>query len=758
MRKSLIVVFLFILFLSGISFLSPPQPTPVAAQASSCTATSGTGGNVNLRGGPGTNYAVAGQLTPTTQDVITGQIQGADGFKWWRVFSGGWVRSDVASTSGDCSSVPVVNPPPVYCGGRTELADRPTLSGAVERYKTDRFTIHYTLEGDDAATPEFVAEVAAAMEKSWQTQIEEMGWPVPPGDCSEGGDELFDIYLQDVEERLLGYAQPEFQVGDNLNTPEVEIYAAYSHLVLDNDYSASAEPLATMRATAAHEFFHNVQFSYDLAETFKGPDESSAVWMEIQTYPEHDASTFYVSEVMTYPDLCFGFISEERSNRIYGEWLFIDSVVQDFDAESLLKLWRIRAEQEGIETFYNGLQEIGTTAREAVLRMAIRNLLFGYERAPYFNATIYTENWIEGPGDYAPRRDGAQQLSVDYVRILTPALYTFSIDQPNFALYGVGIDRNASQARIFELGQSGAFDSSAFDESYIIVYNTAEHQDPTACTYSNWTLSVTAGGTAVSPLDEVWDASRYRPTSLVQGTASYTGTFGSNDYIAYNVLRLRAGDTLYVTAEALTDGFDPYLRLFDEESFYTGTGDNLLAENDDADGLNSALEYPVSADGVYILVVGNFGALGDYRLNMSVNAPVGAAPPTEPTTTTDTGVIEVVDIARSTDKLMSYGPYDLNAGDTIYVFAAPVAPNSQLDPRLAFDFDVNSPFYDPNAPFLIEDDDSGGGLNSYFTYTVTETAAYQVWVGFFAGVDEQFRLIIAINQPEAFTEATGITP
>lgn len=65
---------------------------------------------VNLRSGPGTEFDLAGSLTGGQTAIIVGQATGSDGFTWWKLESGNWVRSDVITAGGNCADVPVVEP------------------------------------------------------------------------------------------------------------------------------------------------------------------------------------------------------------------------------------------------------------------------------------------------------------------------------------------------------------------------------------------------------------------------------------------------------------------------------------------------------------------------------------------------------------------------------------------------------------------------------------------------------------------------
>ncbi|MBZ0293212.1 MAG: hypothetical protein K8L99_11660 [Anaerolineae bacterium] len=74
-----------------------------------CSVTS-LSGNVNLRTGPGTNYDIAGTLAGQAM-TVAGQAQGSDGFIWWNLDDGSWVRSDIAAEEGACDSVATVAAP-----------------------------------------------------------------------------------------------------------------------------------------------------------------------------------------------------------------------------------------------------------------------------------------------------------------------------------------------------------------------------------------------------------------------------------------------------------------------------------------------------------------------------------------------------------------------------------------------------------------------------------------------------------------------
>ncbi len=66
--------------------------------------------NVNFRVSPSTNAEVLGMFMGGTSLAATGQTPGVDGYVWWQLENGAWVRSDVVGEVGNCSAVPILTP------------------------------------------------------------------------------------------------------------------------------------------------------------------------------------------------------------------------------------------------------------------------------------------------------------------------------------------------------------------------------------------------------------------------------------------------------------------------------------------------------------------------------------------------------------------------------------------------------------------------------------------------------------------------
>ncbi|MCD4685286.1 MAG: hypothetical protein K8S97_05060, partial [Anaerolineae bacterium] len=103
----------------------PPAPAGVTVTPTGGTVS--TGGALNLRAGPGTNYEVQGTLTGMAN--VVGQATGTDGYIWYQLESGVWARSDVVSYAAEAviaAPAAATGTLDVYLLGETRLTVAPT--------------------------------------------------------------------------------------------------------------------------------------------------------------------------------------------------------------------------------------------------------------------------------------------------------------------------------------------------------------------------------------------------------------------------------------------------------------------------------------------------------------------------------------------------------------------------------------------------------------------------------------------------------
>lgn len=407
------------------------------------------------------------------------------------------------------------DPAPFDCADHP-LAERPTLSGRVQRFERPFFVIHYTLEGEDATYLRYVHELAMALELSLTVQTGLLGWAMPPPDCGEGGDARMDIYVKDLGDYTLGYATPDRFVGNNPNTDVREIRAAYGHLVIDNDMAIGGEvpedALDLMRVTAAHEVHHLIQFGYDSNEPFYGFYEAGAVWLETLIHPHISAAADHANTHQQTPHHCLGSMAQDvPPNRIYGEWLLLDSLARDMGMDAYQRIWQALAISDGMLAFYNGVTSLGTTPEEVMRRMAIRNLLRDYALGDAL-VPVRLEGEANAMGDVTPMRYGVEPLGASYVRLnLVGGVYALDVHPPALRLTLIGLRDGVGYE--YDVGAFGVVDTTPYEAVYVIIHNPQRHTDFDNCSPTLWRLRLGDGrGSAqVSAQPQTWDAGRYLP-------------------------------------------------------------------------------------------------------------------------------------------------------------------------------------------------------------------------------------------------------
>ncbi|MCW2857520.1 MAG: hypothetical protein JWR52_3135 [Marmoricola sp.] len=147
------------------------------------------------------------------------------------------------------------------------------------------FCVHYTIVGSDAASEQQAQLTADTFEHVYAYEVGTLGYRRPISD----GDGLTDVTLEDMGAfRYYGECTP-------IGLHGVKASAACA---VDNDFSPNQFPgptssLGDLEVTAAHEFFHAIQFGYNSYQE-RWLLEGSAVWMEDQVYPSVNDYLQYV--------------------------------------------------------------------------------------------------------------------------------------------------------------------------------------------------------------------------------------------------------------------------------------------------------------------------------------------------------------------------------------------------------------------------------------------------------------------------------
>lgn len=389
---------------------------------------------------------------------------------------------------------------------------RPRLSGSVRYVDTQNFRIFYTLAGEDAVQvqdqngngiPDYVEAVAQALEHSWEVQINTLGWAQPPPDGHLGGDERYDVYLEDLDLSIAGYASDSDAlswVADNPRTRLIEEYAAFSYMGLDNDFSELEEvpdltidPLDYMRTTVAHEFNHALQYGYDGQEPHGWLWEATATWAETYVYPYVRDTNLNLRSAFKSPDTCLlsygGHTRLEDAGHWYGMWLLLRFMSEQYGPEMISNIWEQAVLYDGYEAIERALAKQDRTLDEVLRDYTIALLLrdFGFELE---YPTVRLEGLIDGYLSFAPN-DGVGQTAADFIEIDLQGVAEISLwnlDQ------GVVVGINKDQVDLYYLGdQPLNVDMDVYKHLYLIVLNLERAENERDCRMTDYRVRVLAG-------------------------------------------------------------------------------------------------------------------------------------------------------------------------------------------------------------------------------------------------------------------------
>jgi hypothetical protein len=396
------------------------------------------------------------------------------------------------------------------------------LSGSVKQIETKHFRIHYTLSGVDATTDAFASDVADTMETVRLVEIDQLGWPAPILDPSQGKDARVDVFLTDLLDDdgtgTLGITTPGGVYGDNPNTPEHEKYGSFSTIRLDNDFAEGADrykivPHTLMQAVAAHEFHHVIEGSYDALEEFTWYFEATATWMETLVFPKNPDPARFVEYNYKYPELCFGTENDPNGSLMYGDWMFIQSLADQYGSKVIQKLWTNIAQYDGWAALEHTLADYGETIPQAIARYRVQNLVRDYKFGTYFgNAKVFLENNIRDTGRWTFTGNGIEELGANYYNFLLPAgsyKITLTDDQNRLDLWAVGV--SGKKADAYHIGREGNISTTDYEHMYLIVFDPAYHHDVNDCTYVDYAIEVSAAKGASVQLDHTWNARYFSP-------------------------------------------------------------------------------------------------------------------------------------------------------------------------------------------------------------------------------------------------------
>jgi hypothetical protein len=363
-----------------------------------------------------------------------------------------------------------------------------TLSGETQIIETDNFRIHYTLEGADATTEEFAQIAAEYLEETLAAQLE-MGWALPPSE------DLLLVYLSnslaetEESEGVLGFATTLEPAVDNPNTEIIEERARAGILVIDNDFEGAENALALLRATAAHEFNHVVQFGYDSEEPMSWYLEATATWMETVVAPEDQDAVGYEIESFESPELCLA-TTASTVGKGYADWMFMQVLEDIYGEGTVIALWDNIVALDSFDALDATLAAYDSNTVQAVALYRLQNLARDYELGDLFESTVFLHGSIESVGDGIA--SSVEELGANYIELaLEPGLLDVGLDNEALELFALGVYDGGVD--VAYLGTGSTIDTTGYDYVYLMVFNPAYDNDTSDCVATEYSVFVSEG-------------------------------------------------------------------------------------------------------------------------------------------------------------------------------------------------------------------------------------------------------------------------
>jgi hypothetical protein len=362
-----------------------------------------------------------------------------------------------------------------------DLSERPKLPSE-ENFDTQHFRLHFTKTGANAVppsdanqnqTPDYIEKLSEILEHVY-TQYENKGYTMPPEDSTDGGNGNYDVYILDIGEGLYGFVSPEYEIGDNLNSPETkETEAHTSWMAMNNNYkwAGNVGLIGAIKVTAAHEFFHAVQMATTISPT-EFLSEASATWAEDEIYPNIDDNVQYLHSVFSSPDISLDWCSEDGNTfdgRWYGSWLFFKYLTEQKGSEIVRRIIERCINESEMEAIENELSKQKSSLYEIFKGYCVANSLLSANRAykpyTYARANVYAGvslmrveknlafygNEVSHSSYYGNRR--LMRLGADQLRVTakTPFFVSLSPQNKNAELHLVVVKRNTSSNKLMVL-------------------------------------------------------------------------------------------------------------------------------------------------------------------------------------------------------------------------------------------------------------------------------------------------------------------
>ena len=308
-------------------------------------------------------------------------------------------------------------------------------------------------DGDDV--PDYIENFAGIFDHVWATEITNptYGYHQPPSDAAESNENSrnpnykYDVFVYELNGYAYGYTDPEEKSIIHQHG------SSYSYIAVDNDYVGfPGTQMDCMQVTAAHEFFHAIQFYYDCGEETWWM-ETTAVWMEDEVYDSVNDYLQYIPGWLSNPHLS---LTLEDGSHEYGNCIFAKFLAENQGKDVIKDIWEEMVSTDGVTAIDDILRNNYNTDFESVFRdFTVVNYLNSnnnhdgdFTNDQYEEGDLYDDihhRDVSVPATFS-QENPVQEYASEYIEITPPREMTISFDGnwlTNFIVRVLKIDGSA---------------------------------------------------------------------------------------------------------------------------------------------------------------------------------------------------------------------------------------------------------------------------------------------------------------------------
>jgi hypothetical protein len=206
-----------------------------------------------------------------------------------------------------------------------------------------------------------------AIDFSYNYEVTELGYLPPPGDNQAGGDDRYDIYIDNIA--YYGYTQPEDLIPNSAQR-------FLSYIVLDNDFTTTAtKGIDGARVTIAHELHHAIQIgSYRYRDSDQWFHEISSTAMEEFVYDSINDYYFYMDDYFENTYKSFASLTG------YEIAIWNIYLNETFDFRILRRQWELITTQRALDAIAISISERNSIFQDVFYKFGVWVYYTGYRK------------------------------------------------------------------------------------------------------------------------------------------------------------------------------------------------------------------------------------------------------------------------------------------------------------------------------------------------------------------------------------------